>query len=323
MQDTTRRDRLTGCYVTIPTLFHDDAELSVDLDAIGQHVRFLLEGGLRTGTGVLLAGGAAGDFSTLTFDERCAVAERVVGEAGGRIPVAMGAQTTSTAELVRLAKAAERVGADFIQVSPPFYFAPTEGDFFEYVQAGADAADVGLIIYNTFWTGFGVSTGMVERLTEVPNVVGLKWSTPDAAMMTFEDVVERFAGRFAIIDNQNRYVTSHMLGARAIEIHAANYWPQFGVRMWELLEARDYAAAQTEMVRVVKPFMQLWAEMETFTVGDGFLDKLCMELVGLKSSRCRPPTRDVRSEYRDAARRMLLACGVPGVVEGGAATTAQ
>ncbi len=212
MQDTTRRDRLTGCYVTIPTLFHDDAELSVDLDAIGQHVRFLLEGGLRTGTGVLLAGGAAGDFSTLTFDERCAVAERVVGEAAGRIPVAMGAQTTSTAELVRLAQAAERVGADFIQVSPPFYFAPTEGDFFEYVQAGADAADVGLIIYNTFWTGFGVSTGMVERLTEIPNVVGLKWSTPDAAMMTFEDVVERFAGRFAIIDNQNRYVTSHMLG---------------------------------------------------------------------------------------------------------------
>jgi dihydrodipicolinate synthase/N-acetylneuraminate lyase len=69
MDASLRRQRMTGCYVTIPTMFRDDADLSVDLDAIGQHVRFLIDGGLRTGTGVLLAAGAAGDFSTLTFDE--------------------------------------------------------------------------------------------------------------------------------------------------------------------------------------------------------------------------------------------------------------
>lgn len=63
------------------------------------------------------------------------VVEAVVSEAAGRIPVAMGAQTTSTLELERLAKTAERVGADFIQVSPPFYFSHTEGDFHDYVKA--------------------------------------------------------------------------------------------------------------------------------------------------------------------------------------------
>jgi len=47
------------------------------------------------------------------------------------------------------------------------------------------------------------------------------------------------------------------------------------------------------------PFMTLRAEMESYTSGDGYLDKLCMELVGLDSSRCRPPTRDVRERYRD------------------------
>ena len=59
--------------------------------------------------------------------------EAVVGEADRRIPVAMGAQTTSTLELRRLAKAAERAGAEFIQVSCPFHFAHTEGDFYEFV----------------------------------------------------------------------------------------------------------------------------------------------------------------------------------------------
>ena len=44
----------------------------------------------------------------------------------------MGAQTTSTLELARLAKAAEQAGADLIQVSPPFYFAHTADDFYEY-----------------------------------------------------------------------------------------------------------------------------------------------------------------------------------------------
>ena len=46
----------------------------------------------------------------------------------------------------------------------------------------------------------------------------------------------------------------------------------------------------------------------------GASDKLCMELVGLDSSRCRPPTRDVRRRYREPARQMLLAAGVPNVV---------
>ncbi|MBW7881944.1 MAG: dihydrodipicolinate synthase family protein [Caldilineaceae bacterium] len=305
--------RLRGCYVTIPTLFRDD-DLSVDLDAIRRHVRFIVDGGIVTGTGVLLAGGAAGDFSTLTFDERVQVAETVVAEANGRVPVVMGAQTTSTLELVRLARAAQRIGAEFIQVSPPFYFAHTEEDFYEYVVAAAEAADVGLVIYNTFWTSIDVSSEMVERLTGIPNVIGLKWSMPDKGNMEFEQVITRFASRFSIIDNQMRFVTSHMLGGRGIEVHVCNYWPQWGVRMWRLLENQQYIEAQRELVNVAMPFMALWQEMERYTSGDGYLDKLCMELVGLGSSRCRPPTRDIRHLFREQARQMLVQAGVPDVV---------
>ncbi|MXW90137.1 MAG: dihydrodipicolinate synthase family protein, partial [Acidimicrobiaceae bacterium] len=132
MTDTAQlRDRLQGCYVTVPTLFRDDDELSVDLDAMRKHVSFLVDGGIVTGNGVLLACGAAGDFSTMTFDERVAVTAAVVEEAAGRVPVVMGGQTTSTNELVRLAQAAAGIGAEFMQVSPPFYFAHTDDDFME------------------------------------------------------------------------------------------------------------------------------------------------------------------------------------------------
>jgi 4-hydroxy-tetrahydrodipicolinate synthase len=147
-------------------------------------------------------------------------------------------------------------------------------------------------------------------------MVGLKWSAPDIGNMEFEQVVSRFASRFCIIDNQLRFATSHMMGARAIEVHVCNYWPQWGVRMLDLLKSGRYVEAQQELVRVAQPFYELWQEIEQeYTSGDGYLDKLCMELVGLGSSRCRPPTRDVREAYRAKTRRMLLQAGVPGVVD--------
>jgi len=291
-----------------------DEDLELDLPAMRRHARFLIDGGINESTGVLLAGGAAGDFSTLSFDERLQVAETVIQEANGRIAVVVGAQTTSTRELVELARAAERLGAEYIQVSPPFYFAHTEQDFYEYVVAAAEAADVGIVVYNTYWTSSNVSLELVERLTELPNVIGLKWSVPDLGFGGFERAISRFADRLCIIDNQLRFVTSHILGARGIEIHQCNYWPQWGVRLWKLLEDHQYVEAQQEIVRVVMPFCELWEEMEKYTSGDGYLDKLCLELVGLGSSRCRPPTRDVRDEFREKARQMLLQCGVPGVV---------
>ncbi len=54
MDAARARDRLTGLYVTIPTMFHDDADLSLDLDAIRRHVSFLIAAGCRTGKASIL-----------------------------------------------------------------------------------------------------------------------------------------------------------------------------------------------------------------------------------------------------------------------------
>lgn len=311
------KTRLEGCYITVPTMFRDP-DLEVDPASIRRHVNFLLERGINDANGVLLAGGAAGDFSTLSFDERRLVAETVLNAAAGRVPVAMGAQTTSTRELKRLAKAAEQLGCDFIQVSCPFYFTHTEDDFFEYVQAAAEAADIGIIVYNTFWTSSGISIAMAERLCAIPNVVGLKWATPRTDAMEFEDTVSHFSKRLTIIDNNLLFAMSHMMGARAFEVHLCNYWPEWGIKLIDELSARRYAEVQRMMVDEAMPFYKLWVEIEkTYTSGDGYLDKLCMELIGLDSSRCRPPTRDVRERFRERAREMMNRSGVPGVLEPG------
>ena len=190
---------LEGLYITIPTLFNDP-DMSINEDGIRQHVSFLKSNGINRQNAVLLAGGAAGDFSTMSFEERVRVAG-IVKKAAGDIPVAVGAQTTSTMELQRLAQAAEEIGASFIQVSCPFYFNHTQDDFYEHILAVSRSANIGLIIYNTFWTSAEVSFGMVERLIEIPQVVGLKWATKRSVAMEFEDVVQTFSSKLTVIDN--------------------------------------------------------------------------------------------------------------------------
>jgi 4-hydroxy-tetrahydrodipicolinate synthase len=309
---------LEGCYVTIPTPFADTEGMPINEAALRAYVRFLIDSGLNADNATFLAGGAAGDFSTMSFDERCQVAEIVIDEIAGRVPVAMGAQTTSTLELKRLAKAARRLGASFIQVSCPFYFTHTEGDFEEYVRAAAEAEpELGIIVYNTFWTSQNLSFGMIERLAGIPNIVGLKWATPRTDAMEFEDVVSHFSDRFTIIDNNLFFAHSAMpaLGARAFEVHNCNFWPEWGIKLVNEVRSGNYTEIARMLVQEAMPFYKLWVEIEkSYTSGDGYLDKLCMELVGLPSSRCRPPTRDVRDIYREKTREMLIRIGAPRVI---------
>jgi dihydrodipicolinate synthase/N-acetylneuraminate lyase len=309
------KSRLEGCYVTVPTPFVDAPGLPVNEEALRAYVRFLLRGGLNERYATFLAGGAAGDFSTMTFEERIRVGEVVADEARGRVPLAFGGQTTSTAELIRLACAAQSMGFDFLQVSCPFYFVHTESDFEEFVrEAARTAPDLGIIVYNTFWTSSNLSSSLVARLADIPNIVGLKWATPRTDAMEFEDVTSGFSKRFTIIDNNLYFPYSAMpsLGARAFEVHLCNYWPEWGIRLIDQVDAGNYVEIARMMIEEAMPFYKLWVRIEKeYTSGDGYLDKLCMELIGLPTSRCRPPTRDVRNTYRKAAAEMMEVTGVP------------
>ena len=110
------KNKLHGCYVTIPTPFEDSKGLPLNISAINDYVNFLLNNGLHSKNSTLLFGGAAGDFSTMTFEERKELAEKSSKIVDGRVPIALGGQTTSTLELIKLAEIAQSNNFDFIQV---------------------------------------------------------------------------------------------------------------------------------------------------------------------------------------------------------------
>ena len=308
MDRQTEIERLRGCFLAVPTLYHDD--LSLNLAGMQQHIHFLIENGLREGTAVFLVNGASGEFPTLSLEERKQTAETVVQAAGGRIAIIVGAQTSNTLKAIEIARHTQATGAAAVQVSPPFYYPPTEDDVYEHFAAIADAAPrLGIVAYNTYWLGYKMSAATIERLLEIPQVVALKWSSPD--ILEYQAILRHFADRLGVIDNQILPVFSRMLGSSGANLHPALFWPEWGVRLWKLLDDGQWDQAQAQVNRVLLPYYDLIGDINQVTGGEGHIDKLGLELLGLPGGRNRPPTRPLPPVFKERLRAFLLEIGAP------------
>jgi 4-hydroxy-tetrahydrodipicolinate synthase len=108
-------DRLRGVMAPVATPFTGDG--SVDEKALRQLVDRLIEDGLHA----LIPCGSTGEFAALTHDERRRVAEIVIDQAGGRVPVVPHTGAMTTSEAVELSLHAERAGAAGVMVVAPYY----------------------------------------------------------------------------------------------------------------------------------------------------------------------------------------------------------
>jgi 4-hydroxy-tetrahydrodipicolinate synthase len=301
--------KLQGCFLALPAIYMGE-DLSLNLDAMRQHIRFLLDNGLREGNATFMANGASGEFPFLSLDERKQTVENAVRAADGQIAIIAGAQTLSTREAVEIARHAQSVGATALQVSPPFYYPPTDDDVYEHFLAIARAApDVGIIAYNTYWLGYQLSLDMIERLTGIPQVVAVKWATPDP--IDHQVGILRFSDRLGMIDNQLLPVLTVMLGGSGANLHPAMFWPEWGARIWGLLADRKWDEAQEEVNRLLLPYYEIIQDIERVTGGEGHIDKLALELIGLPGGRCRPPTRRLPPIFKERLRSLLLNAGAP------------
>ena len=166
---------LRGPMMPIITCFKDD--LSLDIETIQDNVRFLVEGGIVTGKGVMLAVGAGGDFPMMSVHERKQTAQAIVEAADGKAPVLIGVQDTDPRVSIELAEYAHEIGAYGIQASPTYYYEPADKDVIAFFQSLNDAAQMPIMVYNTPWlVGYNLSFAMLEALAAMEWIVALKWS---------------------------------------------------------------------------------------------------------------------------------------------------
>ena len=163
-----------GSLVALITPFRDGA---VDEPAFRKLVSWQIE----EGTDGLIPVGTTGESPTLNHDEHKRVVELCVDEAAGRVPVIAGAGSNSTAEAIDFTLHAKAVGADAVLHVTPYYNKPTQEGLYRHFTAIAEAIDIPIIIYNIPPRSvIDMSVATMKRLSDHPNIVGVKDATQDS-----------------------------------------------------------------------------------------------------------------------------------------------
>lgn len=295
----------------IPVITHLNDDLSVDVETIKTEVEYLVEHGITTGQGVLLAVGAGGDFNMLTVDERKMAAKAIVDGAAGRVPILVGAQDTNVNVIIEIARYAEEIGAYGIQFSSTYYYQPSDEDVLRLFRTVHDASSkIAIMAYNTYWHAYDMPFDVIDALCELERIVSLKWARPNNGVPYMQGVA-RYANRLAVVDNAGMAVMNHMLGGTGFITHLATIWPEHDLAVWKLLEARDYVNAQKKIMAANWAWSEFRGKMAARTSGESPPVKAALDIIGRHGGPSRLPSRALDETERDELRQVLKSIGVP------------
>lgn len=297
------RERWHGVVAPLVTPFGADG--SVDLGALRANVEWLLERGARHGNTIFLIAGSGGDWPMMNLHERTSVIRTVAEVTADRVPIIAGAQSLDLRDSVKLCKLAEELAIDAVQISAPAYWSGRPDDVLAWLREVARQTSIPFALYNNWYTGYNMSFELVDELLELPNSVGIKWTSPDIDTQLAGFV--RWRDRVAVVDNSWQTIMGHMEGIRAWVSHFPNFYPEWCWRVWELMEAGDYVAANAEFDRMFVPYLELTNAIGAKTAGEAVFVRPAMVARGLNGGRSRLPSRDeaVTPEIAAGFRRLL------------------
>ncbi|MBN2061708.1 MAG: dihydrodipicolinate synthase family protein [Deltaproteobacteria bacterium] len=160
---------------TIPTFFKNDERKSIDEDSI----RKMCKHAVALKPGGMLALGNVGEFFSLTIQERKQVAEIVVDEIKGRIPVFIQTATTCAEDCIELSLHAQNIGADVVCLLAPYFQAKSERAVSEWFQYVTGKFDIAAVLYNSPLSYPLSHMFMAKICDEIDNFIGIKNGVTD------------------------------------------------------------------------------------------------------------------------------------------------
>jgi 4-hydroxy-tetrahydrodipicolinate synthase len=152
---------------------------AVDYDGFRRFVQFQISEGIDG----LLPLGTTGENPTLDEDEEDGIIEIAVKEAGGKIPVIVGAGSNDTKCMIRYVERAKRMGADAALVVTPYYNKPNDDGLLRHFEAAAKVG-IPIIVYNiASRTGRNIPAALMEKIADISGIAGVKESSGDINQM--------------------------------------------------------------------------------------------------------------------------------------------
>jgi 4-hydroxy-tetrahydrodipicolinate synthase len=240
----------TGTGTALVTPFHRDGSLDEAT------LRKLVKRQIAAGVDFLVPCGTTGESPTLTHEEHLRVVEITVNESRGRVPVLAGAGGYNTAEVISLARELASLGVDGLLSVTPYYNKPTQEGLCQHFQAIADATELPIILYSVQGrTGVNIEPATVARLSQIPNIVGIKEASGNISQMAA--ILNQVSGDFAVLSGDDAIALPLIaLGGRGVISVVSNEIPAEMSRMVRFALAGQFTEAR-EIHRRYHPLMEI------------------------------------------------------------------
>ena len=238
---------------------------------------------LDSGSDGLVVSGTTGESPSLTFEEKIRLFAEVKEAIGDRGAVVAGTGNYNTAESIEQSQEAEKVGADALLLTVPYYNKPPQEGMYQHFKKIAESVSLPCMLYNVpSRTSINMTSDTTLRLSQVDNIVGVKEASSDL------DQIARIIGGapdgfrvWSGNDNETFYIMA-MGGYGVVSVASHLVGSQIKQMMGLLLEG-DIEKAATEHHRLMPMFKVL------FVVSNPIPVKYSVNRAGLNAGSPRLP----------------------------------
>lgn len=282
----------TGACTALVTPFLDG---KVNYPMLEQLLRRQIDAGIR----VVVICGTTGEAPTLSFDEKIELFRRSKAYVGNECLIIAGTGSNCTSQAAELSLAAEKAGADALLVVSPYYNKATPEGLIAHYLTIAHTVSIPVIAYNVPGrTGVDIPVSVCQRLSPIPNIVGIKEASADITKVT--KLCRACDPSFSIWSgNDDQIVPAISLGAKGVVSVLSNVLPVQTQAMAQAALAGDLdtaAALQQELQPLIE---LLFCEPNPIPV------KAAMKYIGYDCGICRLPLTELSSENKQRLKAVL------------------
>jgi 4-hydroxy-2-oxoglutarate aldolase len=302
MGETLKSDkidqRLRGILLPATTPFTATEEL--DIDASLSNIRKWA----RTGISGFVLLGSTGERVHLDEREYLSVLETARNEIPSELAFIAGAGQHSVSGTVKEIQKAAELGADAVLVLTPHYYrsAITQDALLRYYTAVADASPVPVLLYSMpAFTGIRIESETIARLSEHPNIIGVKDSSNDVDGLAA--TVKACPSDFAVLTGNGTVLLDALrVGATGAILAVGCAVPEICVEIFRAYESQNDDRASSLQAKLTP-----LAAAVTTRFGIGGL-KAALDLAGYHGGAVRSPLNAPDETQRTEISALLNEC---------------
>ena len=281
-------EKLNGLLLPTPTPFGRSGE--IDYPSLKANLAKWSQAGI---TGYVLLG-STGERVHLDDREYLQTIETARADVSRDLAFIVGAGQQSTLVTINEIKRAAQAGADAVLVITPYFYrtALTQETLLNYYTAVADESPVPVLLYSMPpLTGIKIEPETVARLSEHPNIIGVKDSSND--IENFSKTVNLCSSDFAVLTGNGTVLLDALhAGATGAILAVGCVVPEVCVEI-----IRAFRAGEDERAESLQSRLTPLAAAVTTRFGIGGL-KASLDLAGYKGGSVRAPLREPHESAR-------------------------